>query len=152
MVVADRFHCIPSANALEIPRPWTKPSTIQGPIAWCITEMEMTYFPQIPEQGPKTLSIQIFISFKKTNVRKKTDNSKIKKTNLRNLINAIGLYSNRIQIVDFSARVTLKFDGWPQKIIGHHFYTTSSFVYHFVAFGPCHIWKLSEKNLLMWER
>ena len=31
----------------------------------------------------------------------------------------------------FSARVTLKFDGWPRKIIGHIFYTTSSFVHHF---------------------
>ena len=36
-----------------------------------------------------------------------------------------------IQIVDFSAHVTLKFNGWPRKIIGHLFYTTSSFVHHF---------------------
>ena len=27
--------------------------------------------------------------------------------------------------------MTLKFDVWPWKIIGHLFYTTSSFVYHF---------------------
>ena len=27
--------------------------------------------------------------------------------------------------------VTLKFDGWPRKIIGHLFYTTSNFVHHF---------------------
>ena len=27
--------------------------------------------------------------------------------------------------------MTLKFDGWPRKIIRHVFYTTSSFVYHF---------------------
>ena len=27
--------------------------------------------------------------------------------------------------------VMLKFDGWPRKIIGHIFYTTSSFVHHF---------------------
>ena len=40
-------------------------------------------------------------------------------------------YSNWIKIVDFSARVTLKFDEWPQKTIGHLFYTTSSFVHHF---------------------
>ena len=31
------------------------------------------------------------------------------------------------KIVDFSARVTLKFDGWPRKIIVHLFYITSSF-------------------------
>ena len=27
--------------------------------------------------------------------------------------------------------MTLKFDGWPRKIIGHIFFTTSSFVHHF---------------------
>ena len=35
----------------------------------------------------------------------------------------------------FFSRVTLKFDGWPWKIIGHLFYATSSFVHHFVAIG-----------------
>ena len=29
----------------------------------------------------------------------------------------------------------MKFDGWPWKTIGHLFYTTSSFVHHFVAIG-----------------
>ena len=29
--------------------------------------------------------------------------------------------------------VTLKFDGWPPKMIRHVFYTTSSFVYHFIS-------------------
>ena len=36
---------------------------------------------------------------------------------------------------DFLSRVTLKFDGWPWKTIGHLFYATSSFVQHFVAIG-----------------
>ena len=40
-------------------------------------------------------------------------------------------YSNWTQIVDFAAHVTLKFDGWPRKIMGHLFYTTSSKVYYF---------------------
>ena len=31
--------------------------------------------------------------------------------------------------------MTLKFDGWPWKTIGHLFYATSSFVYHFTAIG-----------------
>ena len=31
--------------------------------------------------------------------------------------------------------MTLKFDGWPWKIIGHLFYTTLSFVQHFKANG-----------------
>ena len=35
----------------------------------------------------------------------------------------------------FFSRVTLKFDGWLSKTIGHLFYATSSFVHHFVAIG-----------------
>ena len=35
----------------------------------------------------------------------------------------------------FLSRVTLKFDGWPWKTIGHLFYATSSFVQHFIAIG-----------------
>ena len=35
----------------------------------------------------------------------------------------------------FLSRVTLKFDGWALKTIGHLFYATSSFVQHFVANG-----------------
>ena len=31
--------------------------------------------------------------------------------------------------------MTLKFDGWPRKIIEHPFYTTSSAVHHFKAMG-----------------
>ena len=58
------------------------------------------------------------------------------KANLRDLIAATGLViSNWIQIVNFSARVTVKFDGRPCKTIGHIFYATSSFVQHFIAIG-----------------
>ena len=35
----------------------------------------------------------------------------------------------------FFSRVTLPFDAWPWKTIGHLFYATSSFVHHFVAIG-----------------
>ena len=38
-----------------------------------------------------------------------------------------------VKIDNFFSRVTLKFDGWPSKTTGHLFYSTSSFVYHFVA-------------------
>ena len=41
--------------------------------------------------------------------------------------------SIRVKIGDFLSCVTLKFDGWPWKIIGHLFYTTLSFVQHFKA-------------------
>ena len=37
-----------------------------------------------------------------------------------------------VKFDDFYSRATLKFDGWPSKTIGHLFYATSSFVYHFV--------------------
>ena len=35
----------------------------------------------------------------------------------------------------FLSRVTLKFDGWPCKTIGHLFYTTSNFAHHCKAMG-----------------
>ena len=40
-----------------------------------------------------------------------------------------------VKIIDFFSRVTLQFDVWPWKTIGHLFYATSSFVQHFVAIG-----------------
>ena len=41
----------------------------------------------------------------------------------------------RVKIVNFSPRVTVKFDGWPCKTIRHLFYATSSFVHHFLPIG-----------------
>ena len=41
----------------------------------------------------------------------------------------------RVEIGDMLSRVTLIFDGWPWKTIGHLLYATSSFVQHFVAIG-----------------
>ena len=40
-----------------------------------------------------------------------------------------------VKIDDFFSRVTLQFDVWPWKTIGHLFYATSRFVHHFVAIG-----------------
>ena len=40
-----------------------------------------------------------------------------------------------VKFDDFESRVTLEFDVWPWKTIGHLFYATSSFVHHFVAIG-----------------
>ena len=40
-----------------------------------------------------------------------------------------------VKINDFFTRVTLKFDVWPWKTIGHLFYATSSFMHYFLAFG-----------------
>ena len=44
-------------------------------------------------------------------------------------------HSTRVKISDFLSHVTLKFDGWPWKTIGHLFYATLSFVHHFKAIG-----------------
>ena len=38
-----------------------------------------------------------------------------------------------VKFDDFLSRVTLPFDGWPWKTIGHLFYSSSSFVHHSVA-------------------
>ena len=40
-----------------------------------------------------------------------------------------------VKFDDFQSYVTLKFNGWPWKTIGHLFNATSSFVHHFVAIG-----------------
>ena len=40
-----------------------------------------------------------------------------------------------VKIDDSFSRVTLKFNGWPWKTIGHLFFAISSSVYHFVAIG-----------------
>ena len=40
-----------------------------------------------------------------------------------------------VKMDDFLSRVTLKFDGWPLKTIGHFFYATSSFLHHFIPIG-----------------
>ena len=40
-----------------------------------------------------------------------------------------------VKINDFFSRVTLKFDGWLSKTIGHLFHAISSFVHHFVVIG-----------------
>ena len=70
---------------------------------------------------------------------------KINKANLRDLIAATGLVillkldSNHW----FFSHVTLKFDWWPQKIIGHLFYITSSFVHHLKPLGEFELQLLS---------
>ena len=52
----------------------------------------------------------------------------------------LGIYSElqsgnsiRVKIVDFAGRVTLKFDGYPEKIIRRIFYAIGSFAHNFVA-------------------
>ena len=51
----------------------------------------------------------------------------------------------RVKIGDFLSRVTLKFDGWPWKTIGHLFYATLSFVRHFKPIGEFKL-KLQSAN------
>ena len=73
---------------------------------------------------------------------------KYNKANLRDLIAATGLViSNWIQIVNFSARVIVKFDGWPRKTIGHFFYTTSSFLHHFKSIGEFKLFTVQKGSI-----
>ena len=58
---------------------------------------------------------------------------------------AVRKRSIRVKIGDFLFRVTLKFDGWPWKTIGHPFYVASSFVHHFIAIGEMKL-KLQSGN------
>ena len=44
-------------------------------------------------------------------------------------------HSIRVKIGNFLSRVTLKYDWWHWKIIGHLFYTMKSHVHHFKAMG-----------------
>ena len=44
-------------------------------------------------------------------------------------------YATSSFVHHFLSRVTLQYDAWPWKTIGHLFYATSSFVHHFVAIG-----------------
>ena len=67
--------------------------------------------------------------------------------NLRDLIAATGLVilpkldSNH----RLSAPLTLKFDGWSRKTIGHLFYTTSNFLHHFKAISELKL-ELQSRN------
>ena len=56
-----------------------------------------------------------------------------------------------VKIDDFFSRVTLQFDRWPWKTIGHLFYATSSFVPLFVAIGQFKL-ELHSGNVLIWVK
>ena len=55
------------------------------------------------------------------------------------------------QNLRFFRRVTLKFDQWPWKTIGHLVYATSSFVHRFVAIGDDKL-KLHSGNAQFWSK
>ena len=57
----------------------------------------------------------------------------------------------RVKIGDFWSRVTLKFDGWTWKSIGHLFYATSSFVRHFTTIGEFKL-ELQSENAQFWSK
>ena len=56
-----------------------------------------------------------------------------------------------VKIIHFLSLVTLKFDGWPRKMIGRLFYTTSSFVYHFKSIGEFKL-NLHSGNAQFWSK
>ena len=67
--------------------------------------------------------------------------------------------SNRVKFDDCLPTVTLKFQEWPWKTIGHFFYTHPSFVHHFIAIcvfrfefqsGNAQLWSKSTIFCLLW--
>ena len=56
-----------------------------------------------------------------------------------------------VNIDDFLSRVTLQYDVWPWKTIGHLFYATSSFVHHFVAIGDFKLESQSGNGQFGWN-
>ena len=52
--------------------------------------------------------------------------------------------SIRVNISDLLSRVTLKFDGWYWKTIGHLFYVASSVMHHLIAIGELKLMLQSE--------
>ena len=50
-----------------------------------------------------------------------------------------------VKLNDFQRHVTLKFDRWPSKTVGHLFYATSSFVHHFIPIGEFEL-ELQSRN------
>ena len=56
-----------------------------------------------------------------------------------------------VKIDNFYSRVTLQFDVWPSKTIGHLFYATSSFMHHFVAIGDFKL-ELQSGNAHAWGK
>ena len=56
-----------------------------------------------------------------------------------------------VKIGNFLSRVTLKFDGWPRKTIGHLFYVASSFVHHFTAISEFKL-ELDSGNAQFWSK
>ena len=88
------------------------------------------------------LNVQAFeVSFRHNHVLP-IDNE----ANLRDLIVATGpvILLKLVQIVDFSARVILKSEGWPRKSIVHLFYITISLVHHFKTLGEFKLELLTE--------
>ena len=56
-----------------------------------------------------------------------------------------------VKICNFLSPVTLKFDGWPWKTIGHLFYVASSFVHHFTAISEFKL-DVQSKNAQFWSK
>ena len=59
--------------------------------------------------------------------------------------------SIRVKISNFLSRVTLKFDRWPWKTIGHLFYAASSLMHHFIAISEFKL-ELQSGNVPIWVK
>ena len=59
--------------------------------------------------------------------------------------------SIRVKISNLLSPVTLKFDGWPWKTIGHLLYVALSFVHHFIAISEFKL-ELESGNAQFWSK
>ena len=107
--------------------------TVRKQLSWVVTSVTLT-FDLWTWPFAWTLLLSLVITPENFMMIRWWEHSQ--QANLRDLIAATGqVFSNWIQIVNFSALVTVKFDGWPRKKIGHFFYNTSSFVHYFKSIG-----------------
>ena len=111
---------------------------------WGSWKLRPAYSPEMPNLGQNRWSfvpcdLEIWLMTLENNRASLICCFKLCATFHSHLVNSNWSYSpettNLGQIQRFFSRVTLKFDVWPYKTIGHLFYATSSFVHHFVAIG-----------------
>ena len=93
-------------------------------VLWCFNEQDWLYFAPTPSINPHPHSHPPFLN--------KQGKSEEFESCDRPIVGKRPIW---VKIGDVLSRVTLKFDGWPWKTIGHLSFAVSSFVQHFIAIG-----------------
>ena len=93
-------------------------------VLWCFNEQDWLYFAPTPSINPHPHPHPPFLNKQGKSEEFKSCDRPI-----------VGKRPIRVKIGDVLSRVTMKFDGWPWKSIGHLSFAVSSFVQHFIAIG-----------------